>query len=360
MILSAPDPYPMRLYQYTGTNPPLPCPRPLAVTMPQQKLSAFFSTSKTPPKPSPVRTAAAAKTPPKPSPVRTTAAAVIIEEDNDVDEAVVEVKRVRISSDVREVSASPLSSPPSSPVNQSKRRRVQILESDDESENEENQEPKAATPKRATAKLSKAFRSKIANRVQTPFVKKEGVEEDAKPSPIASRLASFAFKKNGTEDKKEEVEKDKEEAEEEEGKMEVEEEKSPKSEPVSPTKSPSPAKSPSPVKKTPVSNKKSKPKAEKKTPKAAKKAPQSSKKTPESVKKTPETSKKTTETSKKTPELAKKTTSLVSAGSAKNYNPGKSSYSPISDASWSKGQDVPYCALTDTLKVGLVSVVTQW
>ena len=66
---------PQTPHGYANINPSLPCPRPLAITMPQQKLSAFFSTSKTPPKPSPVRTAAA----------------VIIEEDNDVEDAVVEV-----------------------------------------------------------------------------------------------------------------------------------------------------------------------------------------------------------------------------------------------------------------------------
>ena len=91
------------------------------------------------------------------------------------------------------------------------------------------------------------------------------------------------------------------------------------------------------------------------------KSPTASKtKTPESKPrmsktKTPES--KPVKKEKETPDVASKGVSLVSANSTGGYNPGKSGYVPSKDAIWKSGQDVPYKALSDTLKVNLCSFV---
>ena len=286
----------------------------------------------------------------------------------EVEAAVSEVKKVRISEE--EPREEPRSSPASSPIKPGKRRRVQILESDDSGSDTENMivspsnkpaspcTPSAVAPspipKRKTAKLSKEFRSKLKNRVQTPHVSKLRVQvpeevsspEEAetspprvasRPSPVSSKLSSFSYKKravstetptctdksdnSGVEDKtvKSELNVDSKES-----------------------------KSPDKSEKSPVSTNKGKSPAVKKEPKT--KSPVAkSKSPPVSKTKTPESKPKGKE--KATSSLAAKGGSLVSANSSDGYNPGKSNYVPSEDATWKSGQDVPYKALSDTLKV---------
>ena len=412
------------------------------------------------------------------------------------------VKKVRISDDVREVeppspkksiSSKVKSSPDASPIKSGKRRRVQILESDESGSDIENvvitspvsektvstpPSTPASIPKRKTAKLSKEFRSKLANRVQTPHTSKlRGVEikdavssseemepspvrKEARPSPIASKLSNFAYQKREMSLQKN-IDEIKAEAEDDEEKMEITTSTDEKNElslwddvksGESSTKSSSPTKSPSPKKShnSSVSNDKGKNTLKnvaknKKTVKDVKSSDSNSeseeklKKSPfpkkshnssvsngkgkntlknvaknkktvkdvkssdsnsegeEKPKKSPSSKKSTT--SKKSPNSSvlnskgkntlknatnnkksvkdvkpldsnsegeekptivsksstlgssKSVSNLVSASDVGGYNPKRSDYKPIDSACWKAGEDVPYKALSVTLKV---------
>ena len=338
------------------------------------------------------------------------------EKEEQIEATVSQVKKVRISDDVKEVTCSPpskdspanssimkVTSPDSSPIKPGKRRRVQILESDESGSDTENQITSpviktvvtsptsddgdnasfstppvapASIPKRKTAKLSKEFRSKLVNRIQTPHTSKvkSEVNEDlsspeeaepsptstgARPSPIASKLSSFAYKKRGMSSQKS-IDECKAEAEDDVDHMDTsnhtEGEKhvpdvsgtpaeSSKTSP-SDKKSTFPKGSPSP-KSTPLQKKSgsltSKGKGKLPVKKSSKK--QASVKKEESVDSNSDGEDKSVE------KASKLSSSLVSASDDGSYNPRKDKYEPIKDACWKSGEDVPYKAVSDTLKV---------
>lgn len=277
---------------------------------------------------------------------------------DEVESAAAEVKKVRIAED----EDADNSSPPSSPIKSGKRRRVQIIESDESGSDVENTvtapPPKTASPttpspgsssipKRKTAKLSKEFRSKLKNRVQTPHVSKmnaQVTEETSptsddmdtsppctavpKPSPISSKLSNFSYKKRSTKveattptisSKVEDGDSKETKRNNSELSVNLKEKMSPKSARKSPVK-----KEASPVKK------------EQKSPSPKVKATKSV---------------KSPNLNPKGKEKASKGVSLVSANTTDGYNPGRTNYVPSQDAPWKAGQEVPYKALSDTLKV---------
>ena len=300
---------------------------------------------------------------------------------DDVETTVTEVKKVRISEEQNR--EDPQSSPPSSPIKSGKRRRVQILESDESGSDTENmitspaEKPRSPCtpspaapspiPKRKTAKLSKEFRSKLKNRVQTPHVNKLKIqvpEDDsspeesesspqpvaARPSPVSSKLASFSYKKRAAAKTETPTPTDNSDTgtivDDKTGtnklNVNLKESMSPEKSPNSKNKS----SSPSPSKK--VSSPKTSP--QKKSPVSLKKKTPASK--PNTLKaKSPETKPKGKEKAKAAPSGAAKGGSLVSANSNDGYNPGKSNYVPSKDAIWKSGDAVPYKALSETLKV---------
>jgi hypothetical protein len=277
----------------------------------------------------------------------------------DVETTTSEVKKVRISEE--ETHEEPLSSPPSSPIKSGKRRRVQIFESDESGSDTENiitsptNKPSspctpspsapAPIPKRKTAKLSKEFRSKLKNRVQTPHVSKLRVEipkevsspEEmetspppavTRPSPVLSKLSSFAYKKRAVSSETS-TSADKSDSNRVEDKTVTEKLNVDLKETMSPVSS----------KKSSVAD-------------SAEKSPTVKKETKVNLKSSPVSKVKTPESKPKGKEkAAPKGVSLVSANSGDGYNPGKSGYVPSSDAIWNSGVNVPYKALSDTLKV---------
>ncbi|XP_063676800.1 DNA ligase 1-like [Bolinopsis microptera] len=153
-----------------------------------------------------------------------------------------------------------------------------------------------------------------------------------RPSPVSSKLSSFSYKKRAVSsencaDKSDNSTKDNS------LKVNLKETLCPESsEEASVTKSKG---------KSPVLKKETKSPTASKTKTPESKPRLSKTKTPESkpVKKEIET-----------PGVGSKGVSLVSANSTGGYNPGKSGYVPSKDAIWKSGQDVPYKALSDTLR----------
>ena len=211
-----------------------------------------------------------------------------------------------------------------SPVTQRKRRRVQIVESDDEEESMDAASVMEVTPKQTKAKPSKERQSRITNRKATPYVNKanrpgsqsdddEEEEEEPPKSPVKSRdLSRFEYKKRAKRKERRNISPLKLGGYDLAKKNEALEEK-------------------------PLSPPQVKAEARKKQNLLDTNTCDSNDKKP-SLKETPE--------QKPSP-----TTNTSQPVDPSSYDPTKGSYNPRADACWGIGDPVPYSAVALTLQV---------